>query len=320
MKNQVQLKAIKIVFFGTSEFAVPALKSLVNFGYKISAVITQPEKPVGRARVILPSPIKKVALELNISVLEPHNLKNDEEFFKYFESLAPDVCVVAAYGKIIPSKYLEVPEYGFLNIHPSSLPKYRGPSPIQTAILKGDKEAAVVIIKIDEEMDHGPLLAITNYQLPITKNYKEVEQDLAKLGAELLIDTLPKYLNDEIKLTEQNHSEATYTKKFERPNGQIDWNNTAEEIYNLVRALNPEPGTWTKWKDKTLNLIEVEILHNEVELNYEPGAVVSVNNQIAVATKKCYLILKQIQLEGGKKMDVQAFINGHRQFLGSKLE
>ncbi len=310
---------LKIVFFGTSEFAVPALESLLNWGYAVAAVVTQPEKPVGRARVVVPSPIKKVALEHNIPVFEPHSLKKDEEFFKQFKHLKPDICIVAAYGKIIPRRYLEISKYGFINIHPSLLPKYRGPSPIQATIMSGSNETGVTIMKVDEEMDHGPIVAITNYQLPITKNYKEMEEDLAKISAELLIETLPKYIKGEIKPKEQDHGQATFTKLLTREDGRINWNKTAEEIYNQIRALNPEPGTWTTWQNKILNIKSAEVSCLDVE-HLNNGKIMEINDSIAVATAKCYLVLKQIQLEGGKEMDAKAFLNGHPDFLGSRLE
>ena len=315
-----QPKSTKIVFFGTSDFAVPALKNLVTFGYQMTAVITQPEKPIGRARVILPSPIKKTALEYHIRVFEPHSLKKDEEFLKQFKHLNPDVCIVAAYGKIIPSQYLEIPKYGFINIHPSLLPKYRGPSPIQTAIKNSDKETGVTIMKLDAEMDHGPLLASQEFSISKFQfsNQKELEQELAKIGAELLIETLPKYINGEIKPTEQDHGQATFTKLLIREDGRIDWNKTDEEINNQIRALNPEPGTWTTWQSKILNIKTVELSTSQTD-NHIPGTIFRVDKQIAVATPKCYLILKQIQLEGGKEMDAKDFLNGHPDFLGSKL-
>ena len=147
----------KIIFFGTSSFAVPAFKYLVQNGYNVVAVVTQPEKPTGRQRITMPSPVKKAAVELNIPILELHSLK-DEESFKKFKHLNPDICIVAAYGKLIPSQYLEIPRYRFLNIHPSLLPKYRGPSPVQAAIINGDEETGVSIMLIDEQMDHGSIL------------------------------------------------------------------------------------------------------------------------------------------------------------------
>ncbi len=330
---------IKIIFFGTSEFAVPALKYLIQNGYDIIAAVTQPEKPAGRARITMPSPIKKVALESHIPAFEPHNLK-DEDFFKQFKRLAPDIAVVASYGKIIPKNYLEIPKYGFLNIHPSLLPKYRGPSPIQTAILNGDpvpilstdrhsekvrdwcgagKETGVTIMLMDDKIDHGPILSSKSYCLLPTTYYTQAEKELAELGGELLLEVLQKYIAGEIKPKEQDHSQATFTKMLTREDGKISWHRSAQEIYNQVHALNPEPGTWTTWKSNVFNITEVQPRYTEVEPRYSPGIVVDIGNNIAVATKKCYLILKQIQLEGGKVMDVRSFVNGHPDFLNSQL-
>lgn len=311
---------IKIIFFGTSRFAVPALKFLIQNGYPITAVVTQLEKPAGRQRITMPSHVKKVALENHLHVLEPHTLK-DEDFFKDFKKLDFDVAVVASYGKIIPSRYIELSKYGFINIHPSLLPKYRGPSPIQSAILNGDKETGVAIMKIDAEVDHGPILGIKNYELNIADYYEKAEKELAELGGELLLDVLPKYISGEIQPKEQEHSKATFTKMLNREDGRINWNKTAEEIYNQIRALNPEPGTWTAWKNKSLNIKTAQSECLEIpQTHIEAGTVCNVNNFVAVATKKCYLILKQIQLEGGKEMDAKSFINGHPDFIGSKLE
>lgn len=313
------------MFFGTSEFAVPALRSLFNFGYHVVGVVTQPEKPVGRARIVMPSPVKKAALENHLLVYEPHNLKSDTEFFNNFKHLEPDVCIIAAYGKIIPSRYLEVPKYGFINIHPSLLPKYRGPSPIQAALINGDEETGVSIIKIDEQMDHGPILGIVDYKLKATDYYDKVEEEMAKLGAELLIEILPKYTAGEIKPQEQDNSSATFTKLLTREDGEISWDRSAERIYNQVRALNPEPGTWTILRQgfggqsKIINIKSAEVLDTDTKKE-EPGTILNINNNVVVATKKCYLILKRIQLEGGKEMDASAFLNGHPDFLGSKLD
>src|SRR3989338_1672588 len=340
----------KIAFFGTSDFAVPILKALFKNGYNITAVVTTPNEPIGRKQTLTPPPIKLVAQELGLTVLQPPSLKIDK-FKTYLEiknlELEIDLGIVASYGKIIPSQYLEMPRYGFLNIHPSLLPKYRGPSPIQTTIMKGDKKTGVTIIKLDEKVDHGPVLARREFSILPTpravckafgdawpkqllrlqrpgnfqfSNQKELERELAKLGAELLIEILPQYIIGKIEAKPQEHEKATFTKLLTREDGRIDWNKTAEEIYNQILALHPEPGTWTIWQDKILNIIEVN--HIEVKPQYGShglGEVVRVNNEIAVTTKKCYLILKQIQLEGGKEMGAKAFLNGHPDFLGSKL-
>jgi len=325
MRNQ-DIKSIKIVFFGTSEFAVPTLKALIRAQYEVAAIITQPDKPVGRKQVLSPPPIKTVAKKLGLKIFQPQSLKNEtlENLLKIKNSkLKIDFGVVAAYGKIIPKRYLDVPKYGFTNIHPSLLPKYRGPSPVQTAIMNGEKETGITIMKMDEQIDHGPILAkrefsIFNFQF---SNSKDLEKKLAELGAKLLIETLPKYISGQIKPESQDHGQATFTKLLTREDGLIDWNKTAEEIYNQIRALNPEPGTWTIWKNKVLNILSCDINPDGTTCDVVPsGTVVKINSRIAVQTKKCYLILKQIQLESGKEMDAKSFLNGHPDFLSSRLE
>ncbi|MBI2062464.1 MAG: methionyl-tRNA formyltransferase [Candidatus Yanofskybacteria bacterium] len=304
MKNN-----LKIVFFGTPDFAMPVLEALKKNSY-------------------------------NVFHLQQKSLK-DELVFEEFKSLKPDICIVAAYGKIIPQKFLDIPQFGFINIHPSLLPKYRGPSPIQTAILNEDQEAGVSIIVMDAEIDHGPLLAKREFSIFNFKfsNHSELAKELFELGAKLLIETLPKYIAGEIKIKEQDHSQATFTKMFSRDDGRINWNQPCEKIYNQIRALNPEPGTWTMWKGKILNIHETDIIKEGwpewacLPARRDPGRVeVSRPNPsgvrrgqdpghvIVVATKTCYLILKSIQLEGGKKMDAKSFVNGHPDFLGSRLE
>lgn len=313
---------LKIIFFGTSSFAVPALKYLIQNGYQILAVVTQPEKPSGRLRLETPSPIKKTALENHVPVFEPHTLK-DEEFLKKFKHLKPDLGIVAAYGRIIPSNYLGVPKYGFLNIHPSLLPKYRGPSPVQSSIMNGDMETGVSIILIDEQIDHGGVLANIKYQIPNSRFFPEINREIWEIGAKFLIQILPEWIAGRITPIPQNDNKSTYCKLLTRHDGKIDWSKTAEEIYNQIRALNPEPGTWTTWNGKSLNIKKAEQWCPLQILQWAPlypGVVIKVDNEIAITTKKCYLILKQIQLEGRKEMDVKVFLNGHPDFLGSRLE
>lgn len=325
---------IKIIFFGTPEFSVPAFQFLIEKKYDITAAVTAPDKPAGRAQKLTTSPLKIAAQERGISIFQPLSLKNpsassgqENEFFKKFKELKPDLCVIAAYGKIIPKDYLDIPKYGFVNIHPSLLPKYRGPTPIQTAILNGEKETGVSIMLIDEETDHGSVLEQIKHEISNIKSFEEISKDLAELGAKLLIKTLPDYLTGKIKPQPQNHSEATFTKMFSREDGKINWDHPAEKIFNRIRALNPEPGTWTIWRGKILNIHEAEILDDIITCKGSPckdilpaGKVVSVDNRIAVATSKCYLVIKSLQLEGGKKMDACAFLNGHPDFAGSRLE
>lgn len=315
---------LKIVFFGTPDFAIPALKLLIESGYNISAVFT------GHG------PVNALAREHKIKIFQPTSLKKakprsdaqgasttgDDLTFEEFKNLKPDICIITAYGKIIPQKFLDIPRYGFLNIHPSLLPKYRGPSPIQTAILNGDKETGVTILVVDAEVDHGLILKNIGYKISSLKYYKEVEKDLAEIGARLLIETLPKYTKGEIEVKPQEHNQATFTKMFKREDGRINWNQPCDKIYNQIRALNPEPGTWTTWKGKVINIPTYDVGYPQMAnlARKESGTVGKIDNDIAIATRTSYLILKSIQLEGGEKMDAKSFVNGHPNFLGSTLE
>ena len=285
----------KIIFFGTPDFAMPVLEALTKNGY-------------------------------NVSHFQPKSLR-DDKIFKEFKNLKPNICIVAAYGKIIPSKYLEIPKYGFLNIHPSLLPKYRGPSPIQTAIFNGDKETGVSIMLVDEKIDHGPILASEKLKIQNEKYYKELEKKLSELGAKLLIKTLPKYISGEIKPREQDHVQATFTKLLTREDGRLNWNQSNEQIYNQIRALNPEPGTWTTWKGKVINIsnlttpgvVNQQVINIIDSMSKKPGAVIKINDDIAIGTGTGYLFIKSIQLEGRKEMNIKSFINGHPNFLNSIL-
>jgi len=311
---------MRIVFFGTSDFAVPALKTLRNNNYEIAAVVTVPDKPVGRKQILTAPPAKLAALELGIPVHQPASLKKDEQFFELLKSLRPDICVVASYGKIIPERYLEIPKYGFVNIHPSLLPKYRGPSPIQTAILNGKTETGITIMVVDKDMDHGPIIAQKECAILKNKYHKEIESELSVMGANLLLNVLPDYINGKIKPAEQNHKKATFTKILSREDGKLVWHDPARKIFNKVRALNPEPGAWTTWQSKTLNILKAEEMITHLNKEKTPGMVVLLQKSIAVKTETCFLNLISVQLEGGKEMDAKSFVNGHPDFIGSQLE
>ncbi len=272
---------LKIVFFGTPEFAVQSLKKLVANGYELLATVTSPDKPLGRKQILTPSPVKTVATELELPVFTPTTLK-DDNFFETFKNLNPDVCVVVAYGKLIPKRYLDVPRLGFVNVHPSLLPAYRGASPIQSAILDGCAATGISIMLLDEEMDHGPVLAQKTYDIPADAYFRQIEKELASLGSELLVETLEKPFTPK----EQNHEQATFTKKFTREDGKIDWSQPAISIYNRIRALSTNPGTWTTLNGKILNISSAHIADNKV-------------------------IPDIVQLEGGKPMDWQSFLRGH---------
>ncbi len=307
----------KIIFFGTSNFAVPALETLVKEGYEIVAVITNPDEPVGRKKVLTPPPVKVAAEKYEIKILQPEKLRNNPEFAEELKNLKPDVGVVAAYGKIIPAEIINLPRLGILNIHPSLLPKYRGPTPIQTTILNGEKETGVTIIKIDEEADHGLILESKKWEIESRIKFEELSSASAELGAELLIKILPDYLAGKIELRLQDHSQATFTKKFARDDARINWNKTAEEIDCQIRALNPEPGVWTIWNGRMLKILEAGIISGEGRQN---GQVFQEENKIAVGTAKGLIVLKTIQLEGKKVILAEDFARGNSDFIGAILE
>lgn len=315
----------KIIFFGTSEFAVPTLEALIKEGYEIIAVVTNPDEPVGRKQVFTPPPVKLKAQSENLKILQPESLKNNPSLVACLLPLRADVGVVAAYGKIIPKEIIDIFEYGILNIHPSLLPKYRGPTPIQSAILNGEKETGITIIKIDEEVDHGPTLANYKIQISNDKKFKELQDELAKLGADLLIKILPDYLTGKIKLQPQDHLQATFTKKLTREDSKIDWNKTAEEIDHQIRALNPEPGTWTTWNDKILKITGTMILsrscqNHSIKDGTKVGKVFQGDEGIYVQCSAGCLKILRLQLEGKKPMSAEDFIRGNRDFIGAVLE
>ena len=284
---------LKIIFFGTSDFSVLILGQLISAGYGVTAVITAPDQPTGRKKILTAPPAKLAALELGIPVFQPASLKKDESFFEQFQSLNPDICIVASYSKIIPQRYLDIPPKGFLNIHPSLLPKYRGPSPIQTAILNGEIETGVTVMQVDVEMDHGFILLQLSLAIGPHETYQELHDRLANEGAQLLLAAIKNW--DTLEPREQDHYRATVTKMFERADGKIDWSKPTKEIYDQIRALNPEPGTWTTWQEKILNIKKATL--NDAKLE-----------------------LVTIQLEGKKEIPFTDFLRGHPDFDISKLK
>ena len=275
-----------IVFFGTDEFAVIVLEMLIEAGFDVVAVVTPPDEPAGKKKVLKPSPVKVAALSFKLSVLQPAKLKN-------FEMPICDLGVVVVYGKIIPGKLLKTPKHGFLNIHPSLLPKYRGPSPIKTAIANGDTETGVTIIELDSEMDHGPVVGNTKYQIPNDKLHIEIRDELAELGASLLINIIPDYIAGKIKAVPQDHSQATHTALLNREDGKVDLEkDSPESIYNKFRAYHDWPGLFTYQKSNLKNQnLRVKILDCKL-----------VNGNLEIT---------EVQPEGKNPMSLKDFENGY---------
>jgi len=332
---------MKIIFMGTPEFGAIILENLIKADFKPYSgrwpvgpfrpilVVTEPDKPVGRKQMLTPPPVKLVAQKYKIAISQPEKISNLKSEIL---SLKSDLIIVAAYGQIIPKDILDIPKYGSLNLHPSLLPKYRGPSPIQYTILNGDKETGVTIILMDEKIDHGPILAqreLVNYELGIM-NYEKLNNELAKLGVELLIETIPKWVAGEIKPLLQDDSKAIYTKTLKRDNGRIDWKKSAEEIERQIRAFDPWPGSyclWSKNNEKPGKNLRVKILKVSLspQKGYGPFGIqgktfLAPDNRIAVQTGKDYLIIEELQLEGGKSLSAEEFLRGYSDFVGKILE
>lgn len=252
---------MKYVFFGSPEFAKIILEKLIDSGYAPVAVVCNPDRPVGRKKVVTPPPVKISAEKYGVKVYQPENLL---VLHPSLLALKPDLFIVAAYSKIIKKEILDIPKLGTIGIHPSLLPKYRGSSPIQSALLNGETETGVTLYLIDEKIDNGPILANEKFGVK-NYNYAELENKLANLGADLLIETLPEFLSEKIKPQKQDHSQATFTKKILTQDAFIEnfdlkealdkGGDVAIEIYNKIRALNPEPGTWTIQDGKRMKIL-----------------------------------------------------------------
>ena len=333
---------MKYIFFGTPKFAAIVLEKLINTGCVPEAVICNPDELVGRKQILTPPSVKSFIMKhvtWNIPVLQPK--KFDKDFKFQVSSFKPDLAIVAAYGKILPKEILEIPrlrapfaevasatkaeqgfggqaKHGFINVHPSLLPYYRGASPIQYAILNGDKETGITIMEVDEEMDHGPIISNVKIQISNDDTYDSLSQKLAISGADLLIKIIPDYIYGKIKPIEQDHSKATYTKIIKKEDGKIDWSKSAKEIERMTRAFYPWPTAWAIWNNKILKIIEADIVGGN---NHEIGKIFLINKkELAVKCGDGNLIIKKLQLEGGKILSAKEFLNGHKDFMGSILQ
>lgn len=304
---------LRIIFFGTPDFAATSLERLIQSKYKPILVVTQPDMPVGRKQILTPPSVKSYVAKhetWNIKVLQPEKL--DSSFKFQVSSFKPDLFVVAAYGKIIPKSILDIPKYGTLNVHPSLLPRWRGPSPIQYSILVGDKKTGVTIMLMDEEVDHGDIVSSIEYLVSSTETAEVVSSRLADIGANLLIKTIPKWVAGEIESQEQDHSQATYSKILTKKDGHIDWNKSAKEIERQIRAFTPWPGSFTFWEDRRIKIISGRLSKMPPSASFPPGKIFSINrHQIAVKTGRGVFLIEKLQLAGKGEMTAKQFLNGY---------
>ena len=303
---------------GTPEFAVPILVSLIRSPYHVVAVYTQPDKPVGRNRQVAWSPVKKLATEYKIPVIQLNTLKSREAVDE-LANFEPDVIIVAAFGYILPPEVLSLPKFGCLNVHPSLLPRHRGSSPVAASLLYGDRFTGVTIMLMDAGMDSGPILAQQKVDISSKDTSGTLTLKLARVGTEFLIDMLPHWLAGKLKPQPQDESQATYSKLMRKKDAEIDWHLSAVELCQKVRAYNPWPGCYTWWKGKQLKVHEATPLEDVAK--GELGKVVTLSplTPVGVITGEGVIGLCQVQLEGKRKMGVDDFIRGQRDFIGSIL-
>lgn len=288
---------------GTPQFSVSSLEALARSSYKVSHVYTQPPKASNRGHKLNSSPVQKVAESLNLSVRNPDNLKIDKEF-NFFKNLDPDIVVVAAYGQLIPKKILDLPKKGFINIHASLLPKWRGAAPVQRAIMNLENETGISIMKIVEELDSGPVMRKIKIEINPRDSTGEILERLSKIGAENIVQTLDDIFANKAKFVEQNHSIATYAKKIKKSECKIDWKENAKKIIAKINGLNPNPGAWFEYKKIRYKIWQAEIS----DKNGKTGTIL--DNNFTIACKDQSIKIIKIQREGKKKLLLKDFLSG----------
>ena len=303
---------LKIVFMGTPKFSVPTLRKLTDNKFRILTVYTQPPTKSNRGQKIRPSHIQEFCNANKLDVKCPENLNTDEEY-DYFKKLSADLAIVVAYGKLIPKNFLNLTKFGFINIHASLLPKWRGAAPIQRAIMNGDKKTGISIMKIEEKLDSGPLLAAKELELNQDSTYEEIGKKLALIGADLLIESLKSIANGNAKFSEQLHSEATYAKKIDKNETKINWSLDASKVIARIHGLSPNPGAWFEHKNERFKVLRA----NKSSASGNPGIVLDEN--LTIACKSDSIQILEIQRQGKNKQTSKDFLLGKKISKGSIL-
>lgn len=301
---------MKIVFMGTPDFAATSLKCLINNNHNVACVITQPDKPKGRGQKMQFTPVKEVAVENNIEVLQPLRIKEEEDTIKYVKSLEPDVIVVVAYGQILSKEILSIPKYGCINVHASLLPSLRGAAPINWTIINGDKTTGVTIMQMDEGLDTGDMLLKAELNIGDDETAGELHDRLMDLGGDLLITALEKIEKEELKGEKQEDSLSSYAHMMKKELGHINWENDALDIYNLIRGVIPWPGAYTYYNDTVIKIWKASYIKEN--FNSMPGEIIKADKKgILVNAKNGAILIKELQKVGGKRLDSASFLNGN---------
>lgn len=312
----------KIIFMGTGSFAGMILNALLEEKYDVASVFTKSTKTIHKNSVVNNNEITDIALRNNLDIYQPEKL--DAEITAQIKAINPDVIIIVAYGKIIPKEIIDIPQFGCVNVHPSMLSKFRGPSPIQNALLAGEKETGTTIMLIDEKMDTGNILNQKKIVIDPDDTYSSLSEKLSKLSAKLLLETLPLWIEGKIKPISQDNSKASLCQLITREDGHIIWSEEADKIYNRYRALSPWPGVFSFWKNgqilSRLKLNNVSLAEDVDREARSAGEVFKINEKIGIQTLKGAIIIEEVQLEGKKPVAIKSFINGYPKFIGSILQ
>ncbi len=310
------INILKVVFMGTPDIAATVLKAIIEKGHDVAAVVTQPDKPKGRGREIKFPPVKELAISCNIPVYQPQKIKNNPEIEEKIRELNPDIIVVAAYGQILPKSILDIAKSGCVNVHASLLPKYRGAAPIQWAIIDGEKVTGVTTMMMDAGLDTGDMLDKTEVGITDLDTAQTLHDKLAEAGGRIILSTMEKLEKGTAVRTKQRDEESTYARMLTKELGKIDFTKPAEEIERLIRGLNPWPSAYTTFNKKTIKIWKASVMPekdvsgvNIEELKYGQVAVIS-KEYFGVRTGKDILCIRELQLEGKKRMDAKAFLSG----------
>ncbi len=306
-------KDIKIVFMGTPEFARESFKGLYEAGFNIVGCFTNPDKPSGRGMKLKASAVKEYALEKEIPVYQPKKLRNNEEVLETLKELNPDIIAVVAYGKILPKEIIDLPKYGCINVHGSLLPKYRGPAPMQWSIINGDKVTGITTMFMDVGMDTGDMLLKEELVIEDSYNLEDVHDRLASIGARLLVETIDGVVEGTIERIVQPE-EGTYAPMITRETTKIDFTKNAKDIYNFVRGLSPFPGTYMEMENgNKFKVFDVDyVVDNEIDKTVEPGDILLMSkDSLYIRCTDGYIIIKTIQPENSKRMDIKSFMAGN---------
>ena len=305
---------MKVVFMGTPDFAVGTLEEIVKAGHEVAAVVTQPDKPKGRGKTLMPTPVKEAALKYAIPVYQPLKVRA-EEFVKVLEKIAPDIIVVAAFGQIISKEILELPKYGCINVHASLLPAYRGAAPIQWAVINGDKESGVTIMQMDEGLDTGDMLMVQKYTLDAKETGGSLFDKLSQLGGPMILEVLKQAEAGELHPVPQGE-EYTYAKMLSKETGKLDFTRPAVELERLIRGLNPWPSCYTGLQGKMLKIWDADIVDAEQQAAEQIekgrcGQIVLIDkNRLWIQTGDGCLSVQSLQLAGKKRMNIADFLRG----------